>query len=447
MNNDISVLWEDVISELLKDGMSELTYNTHFANLKVYFQDENTICLVAPTSFNVTFIRLRFYETIRNTIIHLTDKEYEIVLKDEKDNTDITTNDNNQKKEKLKFPQGLKEDFTFENYIVGNSNRFACDIAKNIVENPGGQFNPFYIYGGVGLGKTHLMQAIGHEIYKRNNEMNVVYASGEKFASDYIYLMTNQNRNNTAELEHIKNKYRDADILLIDDVQFLVGKEACQQQFFYTFNALFESGKQIVLTSEKPPKDINMEERLKTRFVMGMMVDIVAPDYETRLAILKNKVENGKYVIREEFLDEIATKVKTNIRELEGVFNKVVAYKTITKKELTIEIVNEMIETVLVKSASTITSNLIMQVVARFYNVKVDDLKGPKRSANVTIPRQIAMHLCRELANMSYQSIGKEFGGRDHSTALHSCEKIADEYNNNKETRELIEDIKKTLRV
>ncbi len=445
MNNDISVLWEDVVNKLVEDGMTDLTFNMHIKNLNVYFKDENTICIVAPTSYNLTFIKSRYYESIRNTIKYLTNKEYDILLIEAKDDK-RNVNESNSQEIIKKGPPGLKETFTFENYIVGESNRFACDVAKNIAENPGGQFNPLFIYGGVGLGKTHLMQAIGHEIYRKNPNMNIVYASGEKFANDYIYMMTNQNKIASEDMENLKNKYRNADILLIDDVQFLVGKGACQAQFFYTFNALFETGKQIVITSEKPPKDIPMEERLQTRFSMGIVVDIVAPDYETRLAILRNKTESGKYVIPDEVLIEIASKVRTNIRELEGVFNKVVAYKVITKKEVTIEAVNEMIETVLVKSASVLTSNLIMQVVARFYSIKVDDLKGPKRSSNITVPRQIAMYLCRELANMSLTSIGKEFGGKDHTTVLHACTKITEEYKNNKDMHDLIEDIKKALK-
>ena len=286
------------------------------------------------------------------------------------------------------------------------------------------------------------MQAIGNAMYEADNNIKIIYCTGEAFANEVISaIMNNQN-------ETFRKKYRNIDLLLIDDIQFLAGKDRCQEEFFHTFNSLFESGKQIVLTSEKPPKEIPLlEDRLKTRFEMGLSVDIQAPDYETRLAILRKKSETERYIIDDEILVKIASKVKTNIRELEGVFNKLVAYTSFTNNELTDSVVENTIESILVKNTKVITSKLIMQVVCKFFNIKVQDMTSTKRSNSVAFPRQIAMYLCREIANMSFPSIGKDFGGRDHSTVLHAYSKIKNEYENNTETKDLIDDIKKSLSI
>ncbi len=265
---------------------------------------------------------------------------------------------------------------------------------------------------------------------------------GENFANELVSAIMNNSS------EAFRNKYRKIDLLLIDDIQFLAGKEKCQEEFFHTFNTLFEGGKQIVLTSEKAPKEINMlEDRLKTRFEMGLAVDIQAPDYETRLAILRKKAEKERYVIADDVLIKIATKVTSNIRELEGVFNKLIAYTSFTNKELTDAIIDNTIESILVKNTKVLTSTLIIQVVCKFFNIKVSDVLSEKRSNNVAYPRQIAMYLCRELINMTFPNIGKDFGGRDHSTVLHAYSKISDQYENNEEARELIDDIKKSLSI
>ena len=263
-------------------------------------------------------------------------------------------------------------------------------------------------------------------MYKQNPNLKMIYATGELFANELVSaIMTDKN-------ESFRKKYRNIDLLLIDDIQFLAGKEKCQEEFFHTFNTLFESGKQIVLTSEKPPKEIPLlEDRLKTRFEMGLSVDIQAPDYETRLAILRKKAEKERYIINDEILVRIATKVKSNIRELEGVFNKLVAYTSFTNNKLTNDVVDNTIESILVKNTKVLTSKIV----------------SDKRSNNVAYPRQIAMYLCREVANMSFPSIGKDFGGRDHSTVLHAYSKIKDEYENKSETKDLIEDIKKALSI
>lgn len=468
MEKSFSEIWSEAL-ELLQNEMSRVAFKTYVEIISPRLVDNNTICLILPSSYHIDVCKKRFLDLIQNTLTYITNKNYDIIFESKELNSEnnnyectsenivkkeiITTKEENRGEEvenitsishpsikSTKEVAGLNPKYTFENFIIGSNNRFAHAAAVAVYENPGTKYNPLFIYGGVGLGKTHLMQAIGNAMYQVNNDIKIVYCTGEVFANELVSaIMTDKN-------ESFRKKYRNIDLLLIDDIQFLAGKEKCQEEFFHTFNTLFESGKQIVLTSEKPPKEIPLlEDRLKTRFEMGLSVDIQTPDYETRLAILKKKAQQERYVISDEILSKIATKVKSNIRELEGVFNKLVAYTSFTNNELNDEIVENTIESILVKNTKVITSTLIMQVVCKFFNIKVQDMTSNKRSNNVAFPRQIAMYLCRELANMSFPNIGKDFGGRDHSTVLHAYSKITNEYNNNPETKDLIEDIKKSL--
>jgi chromosomal replication initiator protein len=465
MEKSFSEIWDEAL-KLLQNEMSRVAFKTYVEIISPRLVDNNTICFILPSSYHIDVCKKRFLDLIQNTLTYITNKNYDIIFESKELNTDNveetksdeilkvkTTNEEisekvEENKETLsqikntKEVAGLNPKYTFENFIIGSNNRFAHAAAIAVYENPGIKYNPLFIYGGVGLGKTHLMQAIGNAMYQANNEIKIVYCTGEVFANELVSaIMTDKN-------ELFRKKYRNIDLLLIDDIQFLAGKEKCQEEFFHTFNTLFESGKQIVLTSEKPPKEIPLlEDRLKTRFEMGLSVDIQTPDYETRLAILKKKAEQERYVISDDILIKIATRVKSNIRELEGVFNKLVAYTSFTNNELTDAVVENTIESILVKNTKVITSTLIMQVVCKFFNIKVQDMTSNKRSNNVAFPRQIAMYLCRELANMSFPNIGKDFGGRDHSTVLHAYSKITNEYNNNSETRDLIEDIKKSLSI
>lgn len=463
---DFVKIWDQAL-EMLQEEISPIGFKTYVEVLIPRLSDENTICFLAPSHYHIEVLSKKYLDLIQNTITILTKKNYLIVFESKDggetsenisknnicDATEFTekqvTNDNFIKNNDTKensyapvFVTGLNLKYTFENYIVGSNNRFAHAAAVAVSENPGEKYNPLFIYGGVGLGKTHLMQAIGHEIYKQSQGINIIYTTGESFANELISAIMNNNS------EGFRNKYRKIDLLLIDDIQFLAGKEKCQEEFFHTFNTLFESGKQIVLTSEKAPKEIKLlEERLKTRFEMGLAVDIQAPDYETRLAILRKKSEKERYVVNDDILIKIATRVTSNIRELEGVFNKLVAFTSFTNSELTDAVVDNTIESILVKNTKILTSKLIMQVVCKFFNIRVEDILSEKRSNNVAFPRQIGMYLCRELVNMGFPQIGKDFGGRDHSTVMHACNKINEEYKNNNETKDLIEDIKKSLSI
>lgn len=464
MEDNFINIWEKAL-EALKEETSQIAYKTYIEVMVPRLIDKNTICFLSPSSYHIEICKKRYLDLIQNTLKILTSVDYKITFEakdaipenENDDNLDVevikgqygdvklgnnSLNNTNKKIDTkvIKENAGLNPRYTFDNFIVGSSNRFARATTYAVYENLG-VTNPLYIYGGVGLGKTHLMQALGNATIDKNPSKKVIYCTGELFVNELIKAMLNPNMNDT-----FKQKYRNVDLLLIDDVQIIAGKDKCQEEFFHTFNSLFESGKQIVLTSEKPPKEINgLEDRLKTRFSMGVSVDIQTPDYETRLAILKKKAEEERYVIDEDILVKIATRVKSNVRELEGVFNKLVAYTKFTNNPLTDAVVDNTIESILVKNTKVMTSKLIMQVVAKFFNIKVTDLTSDKRSSTIAFPRQIAMYLCREVADMSFPAIGKDFGGRDHSTVLHAYSKIKYDYDNNPDTKDLIDDIKKTL--
>lgn len=465
MEENFINIWEKAL-EALKEETSQIAYKTYIEVMVPRLIEKNTICFLAPSSYHIDICKKRYLDLIQNTLKFLTSVDYKITFEakdaipeneDAEDvdieiikgqygniavgeNSQIKSNPSTLDKKVLKENAGLNPRYSFDNYIVGTNNRFAQATASSVYKNLG-LTNPLYIYGGVGLGKTHLMQAIGNATIDEDPSKKVIYCTGELFVNELIKAMLNPNMNDT-----FKKKYRNADLLLIDDIQIIAGKDKCQEEFFHTFNSLFESGKQIVLTSEKPPKEINgLEDRLKTRFSMGVSVDIQTPDYETRFAILKKKAEEERYLINDDVIVKIATRVKSNVRELEGVFNKLMAYTKFTNNPLTDDVVDNIIESILVKNSKILTSTLVMQIVAKFFNISVTDLTSDKRSNVIAFPRQIAMYLCREVANMSFPAIGKDFGGRDHSTVLHAYSKIKDEYDNNPDTKDLIDDIKKTL--
>ena len=463
MEDNIMELWEKVL-DLLKEEISPIAFNTFISEIVPRQIDSKTISLLAKSSYHVDVCKVKYEDLIKTALKMLTSIDYEIIFEakttvpeNDKINLDeevvrgqygdVESNGEMLNpildKEKIRENAGLNKRFTFDNFIIGNNNRFAQATAYSVYENLG-LTNPLFIYGGVGLGKTHLMEAIGNAVIDEDPSKKVLYCTGELFVSELIKVMLNPKNNEMNE--QFKKKFRDLDLLLIDDVQIIAGKDKCQEEFFHTFNALCDSGKQIVLTSEKPPKEINgLTDRLKTRFSMGVSVDIQTPDYETRLAILKKRAEEERYIVADDILVKVATKVKSNVRELEGVFNKLMAYTRFTNNQLTDDVVDNIIESILVKSSNVLSSTLVMQVVAQFFNIKVSDLTSDKRSNSIAKPRQIAMYLCREVADMSFSAIGNDFGGRDHSTVLHAYSKISDEYNSNADTKDLIDDIKKAL--
>lgn len=335
----------------------------------------------------------------------------------------------------------LNPKYTFSTFVVGNNNRFAHAAALAVAEAPASSYNPLFIYGGVGLGKTHLMHAIGNEILRNNKNSKILYVTSEAFTNELI----NAIKDNTND--QFRNKYRGIDILLIDDIQFIAGKERIQEEFFHTFNTLYESGKQVILSSDKPPKDIPLlEDRLKSRFEWGIIADISNPDYETRLAILRKKAQIDNIIIDDEILSAIATRIDSNIRELEGTLNKLIATASLTSnRQITMEMAEKAINDIVSQQEKVISATYIQETVGKYFNINPKDLKGSKRSNDITFPRQIAMYLCRNVANMSLPQIGKDFGKRDHTTVMHACNKIEKEIKTNSNTKLIVESVKNIL--
>ncbi|HTL70593.1 MAG TPA: chromosomal replication initiator protein DnaA [Candidatus Eisenbacteria bacterium] len=328
----------------------------------------------------------------------------------------------------------LNHKYTFESFVVGPSNRFAHAASMAVAETPAKAYNPLFIYGPVGLGKTHLMQAIGQEVLRRSSAMRVLYITSEKFTNQLI------NAIKTGTTIKFREKYRNVDCLLIDDIHFIAGKEATMEEFFHTFNTLYDSHKQIVVSSDKPPKDINnLEERLVSRFEWGLVTDIQAPDYETRAAILRKKAERENLHIPDSVTSFIADKIKSNIRELEGALIRVVAYSKLVGKEVDEAIAYDVLKDMIVETSKKITVDLIQRKVAEYFEVRPSDMTAKRRSKNVVYPRHVAMYLSREMTGLSFPEIGEQFGGRDHSTILHACEKMKKDVKKDPKAKSLVE--------
>ena len=335
----------------------------------------------------------------------------------------------------------LNPKYTFSTYVIGKSNNFAHAAAYAVSQSPGDTYNPLFLYSGVGLGKTHLMHAIGHAILEKNPGARILYITSETFTNDLVKAIGS---NTNFEF---RNRYRNVDVLMVDDIQFIAGKEQTQEEFFHTFNALYEARKQIVISSDKPPKDIpTLEERLRSRFEWGLIADISKPDLETRIAILQKKAELEHLDVPDEVNTYIATKVESNIRELEGCLTRVLAYANISHKPLSEEVAAEALRDMIpVKDPRRITPDLIMAIVAEYFSVSVDDLKSKRRNREITVPRQVAMYLIRELNGASLPRIGLEFGGRDHTTVIHACDKVAEDIQRDASMRSTVEALKKRI--
>lgn len=322
----------------------------------------------------------------------------------------------------------LNPNYTFDTFVVGNNNRFAHACAVAVAEAPAETWNPLFIYGGVGLGKTHLMHAIGHFILSQDPSKRILYTTSEAFTNELITAIQHSKNNNNAPMNAFRDRFRNVDVLMIDDIQFIAGKDSTQEEFFHTFNSLHSAGKQIILTSDKPPRDIaRLEERLRTRFDWGITVDVRKPDLETRIAILREKCVRDSVVISDDVLALIAENIENNIRDLEGSLNKLVAFAQFSGKPISVELCQDALRDAFEKrSKRVITAELISRVVAEYYSISVEDLTGKSRRREVTVPRQIAIFLTREMTNMSLPQIGVAFGGRDHSTIIHSCTAITE---------------------
>ena len=430
--------------ELLKNEVTKISYETWIRDLEINSFEDGNVVLVASNAFQKESIISRYHDLFKNTFNYITNKNCEIsvILKDdvaeEQSEASIQMNNNLSGISN----STLNPKYTFDSFVVGNNNRFAHAAALAVAEAPSTAYNPLFIYGGVGLGKTHLMHAIANEILLNNRNANIVYVTSEKFTNQLV------NAIKDAKMEMFRNKYRqNIDVLLIDDIQFIAGKERIQEEFFHTFNTLHESGKQIIISSDRPPKDIKLlEDRLKSRFEWGLIADISNPDYETRLAILRKKTQLDNIIIDDDILCDIATKIDSNIRELEGVLNKLIANASLTNTHITMEMAEKAINDVVISREKVISIGLIQETVAKYFNVTVEELKGVKRSNDITFPRQIAMYLCRNFADLPLTKIGEGFGKRDHTTVIHACNKISKQMQDDMTTKRIVESVKNILK-
>ena len=445
MQNELNDLLTKA-KELLKDEVTKISYETWIKILEIQSADNGHIVLLTSTEFQKNIIISKYSDLLTNTFNYLTNKECTVSIVSREELEADAKNTNLNVAVNIEAPinyatTNLNPKYTFSTFVVGNSNRFAHAAALAVAEAPAASYNPLFLYGGVGLGKTHLMHAIGNEILKNNKNSKILYVTSENFTNQLI----NAIKDNSSD--QFRNKYRNIDVLLIDDIQFIAGKERIQEEFFHTFNTLYESGKQIILSSDKPPKDIQLlEDRLKSRFEWGIIADISNPDYETRLAILRKKAQLDNIIIDDEILSTIATRIDSNIRELEGTLNKIIATASLTQNnQITMELAEKAINDIVSQQEKVISADFIQETVGKYFNVNPKDLKGSKRSNDITFPRQIAMYLCRTVANMSLPQIGKDFGKRDHTTVMHACNKIEQEIKTNSNTKLIVESVKNIL--
>ena len=448
---DLKQNW-DLILQTFKERyeLQDISFNSWIKPIEVYTVENDTITLImSSTSMNpdmaVSYVEKKYLEMLRITICEIMNHEYDVRL--------ITAKDKQAAEIKKAATgsaaknsglQNLNPNYTFDTFVVGTNNNLAHAASLAVAETPGQVYNPLFIYGGAGLGKTHLMHSIAHYIIEHDENSKVLYVTSEEFTNELIE--TIRNGNNSA-MSKFREKYRNIDVLLVDDIQFIIGKESTQEEFFHTFNSLHSAKKQIIISSDKPPKDMEiLEERFRSRFEWGLIADITLPDYETRMAILHKKEEMEGYNISEEVIKYIATNIKSNIRELEGAFNKVMASSKLEKKEVTLELAEQALKDIISPNEQkVITPDYIISVVAEHYHVTVADLCGNKRSSKIVMPRQIAMYLCRDIIDTSLKTIGKNLGDRDHTTVMHGIEKIENELKVNDNLRNSIETLKKKI--
>ncbi len=435
---DIVSLWDKTL-QLIKGELSPPSFNAFFKQIKPLQIQSNTIILLVPNDFTKGILEDRYLTLIESSVNQLSFKKYDIkfvLSENEVKGLDKDPNIKEDKQSKKNYPN-LNPKYTFDTFVIGNSNRFAHAACVAVAETPARAYNPLFLYGGVGLGKTHLMHAIGHHIMEQKKDPKVVYVSSEKFTNELINSIKDD-RN-----EEFRNKYRNVDVLLIDDIQFIAGKERTQEEFFHTFNSLHEANKQIIISSDRPPKEIpTLEDRLRSRFEMGLITDIQPPDFETRMAILRKKAQMEDINVPNEVTVYIAKNIKSNIRELEGALTRVVAYSSLTNKTISFELASEALKDIIKTSKyEEITVNRIKEKIASIFPIKMEDFDSKKRTRSISYPRQIAMYLSRELTDLSLPRIGEEFGGRDHTTVIHAHDKISKAIENDEDFKNKINKI------
>ena len=441
--------WDDILNTVKTEyDISPVSFNTWIKPLEVYGVDGDTLYILVPAvQMTLNYIAKKYSLPLKVVIAEITGIEYDIKFILPEQASSIQTSSNKEKKKnpsQIAEKSNLNPNYTFDTFVVGSNNRFAQSASLAVAESPGESYNPLYIYGGPGLGKTHLMHSIGHFILEGNPNAKVLYVTSEDFTNEVIDSIRS---GNASAMNKFREKYRAIDVLMVDDVQFIIGKESTQEEFFHTFNALHSAGKQVILTSDKPPKEMEtLEERIRSRFEWGLMADIGVPDYETRMAILRKKTEADDMDLSDDILNYIANNIKSNVRELEGALNKLLAYSNLEKTPITMEIaVKELHNIITPNKPREITPQLIIEVVSEHFQISLDQMISKNRSNNIARPRQIAMYLCKTMTDIPLDSIGALLGGRDHSTIIHGINKIGDEYEANPQTKSLIETIKKKI--
>ncbi len=425
--------WEEILEYMRTDlDMTTLSFDTWIKPLKIHSIENNILKILVEMDGAVEYLDKKYKVYLQGAIIDVIDQIYEIefVTKQQIENDDFSRKESSNLMNETIERANLNPKYTFDTFVVGSNNKFAHAASLAVADKPGLIYNPLFLYGGVGLGKTHLMHSIAHSILKKDKTKKVLYVTSEVFTNELIDAIRN---NNNTTINEFREKYRNIDVLLIDDVQFIIGKESTQEEFFHTFNTLHGANKQIIISSDRPPKDIEtLESRLRSRFEWGLIADISAPDYETRMAILRKKEETDGYKIDDEVIQFIASNVKSNIRELEGALNKLVAYSNLEKKEINVSLAEEVLRDILLPDEKReVTPELIIQTVAEHYGISMADIAGNKRNNEIVIPRQIAMYLCRKMTDVSLKSIGNLLGKRDHTTIINGEKKIEAELKSN----------------
>lgn len=424
---------------IIKEKVGATSYETWFGSLQIKEKNQDALIIETPDEFFKNWIVEHYHSLIQETINSLANKSVELEFKV---NTHILKE--GTQLQLSKFEQGFSESdksvaslnprFTFENFVIGPSNRFACAASLAVAESPAKAYNPLYLYGQVGLGKTHLLQSITHKIHQLHPNLKHCYISSERFTNELIDAIRHRST------PQFRKKFREVDVLLIDDISFIAGKESTQEEFFHTFNILHDNRKQIIITSDRPPKEIsNLEERLVSRFAYGLIADIQPPDFETRVAILRKKVEKEPVKVPDDVIFFIADQIKTNIRELEGALIRVVAYSLLEERTISLEMAKMVLKDMVKETIKKISVEMVQQSVANFFNISTADLRAKKRNQSLVLPRQVAMYLSRQLTSLSLPEIGSAFGGKDHTTVLYSCRKIENQIIQKRDLKNTIE--------
>ena len=454
---NVDILWTNFLSEI-KEDLSSLAYDTWFNDTKLHKLEDGKALIIVPMQIHKKHLADKYSSLIKEKLNSITGTNFELefileneIVKEEKIIDDIVFEDKDRGGvPPNSFQSNLKKKYTFENFIVGNSNKFAHAAALSVAENPGNMYNPLFIYGNSGLGKTHLMHAIGNYIIENSNR-KVLYVTSDQFIQDFIGInKKDDNGTNFNYVDFFKNKYRNVDVLIIDDIQFLGGATQTQQEFFHTFNTLYNDSKQIIISSDRSPDDLKLlEDRLRTRFCWGLTVNIFPPDFSLRTEIIKKKIAAGNFEkeIPEDVIEYIASNIGTDVRQLEGSITRLIAYSTIMGGvEITLDLALEALKDFISKGISEKNDvHRIQKIVSEYFQITVEDIRSKKRSSNISFPRQIAMYLCRTMTSESFPKIGTEFGGKDHSTVMHSVEKIEQEIKVNPDLADMIEKLKKDI--